>query len=76
MVAEIFDASVCACCGHRCPHNDMQIGLKDNIDPNILKLFISCQTEKIKRSSRIRIFTSENDFVIHGSYIAKSVFDI
>jgi hypothetical protein len=27
MVAEIFDTSVCACCGHRCPHSDIQIGL-------------------------------------------------
>ena len=29
MVAEIFDSSVCACCGHRFPHSDMQIGLTD-----------------------------------------------
>jgi len=53
MVAEIFDSSVCACYGHRCPHSDIQIGLKDTIDPNILETIISCETETIKRSSRI-----------------------
>ncbi len=26
MVSEIFYASVCACCGHRCPHSGMRIG--------------------------------------------------
>ena len=31
MVAEIIYSSVCVCCGHRCPHRDMQIGLKDTI---------------------------------------------
>ena len=36
ILAEIFDSSVCACCGHRCPHSDMQIGLANTIDPNIL----------------------------------------
>ena len=51
MVAQIFDSSVCACCGHRCPHKDMQIGLKDTTDPNILEILISCETETIKRSS-------------------------
>jgi len=29
MASEIFFPSVCACCGHRCPHNDKEIGLKD-----------------------------------------------
>ena len=43
MVAEIIYCSVCACCGHRCPHSDMQIGLKDTTDPNILKILISCE---------------------------------
>jgi hypothetical protein len=47
MVAEIFDASVCACCGHRCPHTDMQIGLTDITDPNILQILISCEKETI-----------------------------
>ena len=44
MVAEIFDASVCACCGHQCPHSDMHIGLTDTTDPNILEILISCET--------------------------------
>ena len=30
MVAEIIDSSVCACCGHRCPHKDTKIGLTNN----------------------------------------------
>jgi hypothetical protein len=76
MVAEIFDASVCACCGHRCLHNNIQISLTDITNPNILEILISCETEKIKRPSRIRLFTSSNDCVIHDSYIRKSVFDI
>jgi hypothetical protein len=76
MVAEIFDSSVCACCGHRFPHSDMQIGLTDTTYPNILEILISCETEKIKRPSRIRLSTSLNDYVIHDSYIGKSVFDI
>jgi hypothetical protein len=76
MVAEIFCASVCACCGRRCPHIDMQIGLKDTTDPNILEILISRETEKIKRPSRIRLSTSSNDYAIHDSYIGKSVFDI
>ncbi len=58
MVAKIFHASVCACCGHRCPHSDMLIGLTYINDPNILKILISCETEKIKRPSRIRLSTS------------------
>ena len=33
MVAEIFDSSVCAYCGQRCPHSDMQIGLNDTLEP-------------------------------------------
>ena len=56
MVAEIFDTSVCACCGHRCPHRDMQIGLKDTTDPNILEILISCETETITHPSRIRLY--------------------
>jgi len=76
MVAEIIDSSTCACCGHRCPHSDMQIGLKDITDPNILEILISCETETIKRPSRIRLSTSPNDYVIHDSYIGKTAFDI
>jgi hypothetical protein len=76
MVAEMFDSSVCACCGNRCPHKDMQIGLKDTADLNILEILISCETETMKRPSRIRLSTSPNDYVIHYSYIGKSVFDI
>ncbi len=53
MVAEIFNSSVCACCGHRCPHSDMQIGLTITIDPNILEIPNSCVTKTIKRPSRI-----------------------
>ena len=45
MVAEIFDASVCACCGHRCLLRDIQIGLKDTADPNILEILIFCETK-------------------------------
>ena len=58
MVAEIFDSSVCACCGHRCHHKDVQIGLKDPIDPKMLEILISCETNTIKRPSRIRLSTS------------------
>jgi hypothetical protein len=76
MVAEIFDASVCACCCHRCSQSDMQIGLKDTTDPNILEILISCEIETIKRPSRIRLSISSNDYVIHDSYIGKTVFDI
>ena len=54
MIAEIIDSSVCACCGHRCPHCDMQIGLTNTIYPNILEILISCETERIKRPSRDR----------------------
>ena len=53
MVAKIFDSSVSACCGHRCPHIDMQTSLKDTTDPHILEILISCETETIKRPSRI-----------------------
>ncbi len=73
-IAEIIDSSVCACYGHRCPRTDMQIGLKDTTDPNILKILIFCETETIKCPSRIRLSTSSNDYVIHESYIGKSVF--
>jgi hypothetical protein len=45
MVAEIFYASVCACCCHWCSHSDMQIGLTNTIDPTILEILISCETE-------------------------------
>jgi hypothetical protein len=76
MVAEIFDASVCACCGHRCPHNDMQINLKDTTDPSMLEILISCEADTIKRLSRICLSTSPNDYVIHDSNIRKYVFDI
>ncbi len=54
----------------------MQIGLKDTADPTILEIFISCETETIKRPSRIRLTSSQNDYVIHDLYIGKSVFDI
>ncbi len=39
MVADIFASFVCACCGHRCPHKDMQIAQNDTYDPNILEIF-------------------------------------
>jgi hypothetical protein len=32
------------CYGHRCPHSDMQIGLTDTSDPNILEVLISSET--------------------------------
>ncbi len=76
MVAEIMHASVCACYAHRCPQSDMQIGLIDTTNPNILGILISCETEKIKRPSQIFLYTSSNDYAIHDSYIGKSVFDI
>ncbi len=65
MVAEIFYPSVCACGGLRFPHNDMQIGLKDTTNLNILKMLISlCETKTINRPSRICLSTSSNDYVI------------
>jgi hypothetical protein len=76
MVAEIYSSSVCACCGHRCPHNIMQIGLTDTIDPYILGLLISSETKSVKRPSRIRLSTSINGYVIYNSYIGRLVFDI
>jgi len=76
MVAEIFNSFVCVCCDNRRPPNIMQIGLTDTIDPNILELLISSETDSIKRPSRIRLSKSSNDYVIHNSYIGKSVFDI
>jgi len=55
----------------------MQISLTDTIDPNTLELLICSETKIIKRPSRIRLSTSSNDYVIHNSYIVKSViFDI
>ena len=45
MIKEIFYSSVCACCGHRYPHNIMQIGTADMTHPNILELLISSVTE-------------------------------
>ena len=63
------------CCGHRCPHGDMQIGLTDIIDPNILELLISSETKPIKRPSQMRLSISSNDYVIQDSYVGKSVFD-
>ncbi len=45
MVGEILYASVCACCGHRCHQKDMQIGLLDVNDPNILEVLISSETK-------------------------------
>ena len=47
MVVEIFDSSVYACCVHRCPHSDKKIGLAGTIDPNILDLLISSESETI-----------------------------
>jgi hypothetical protein len=77
MVVEIFYASVCACCGHRCSHYfNMQINLTDIFNPNILEALISSETKVIKRHTRIRLSTSANDYVIHDSYIRKSVFNI
>ena len=76
MIAEIFYFSVCACFGHRCPHNGMQIGLKDTTDPNILEILISCETKTSKRPSRICLSTGPNVYVFHDSYIGKSIFDI
>jgi len=54
----------------------MNIGLADTTDPNILELMISSEAETSKRHSRIRLSTCSNDYVIHSSYIRKSVFDI
>ena len=51
MVAESCNSFICACCGHRCPRNIMQIGLTDIVDPNILELLISSETENVKRPS-------------------------
>ena len=76
MAAEIFYSSFCACCGHRCPHHIMQNGLTNIIDPNILELLMSSETESIKCLSRIRLSTSLNDYIVHNSYIGKPVFDI
>jgi len=75
MVAENFNSYVCACCRHRCPHNIMQIGLTNTIDPNVLDLLLSIETKRIMRPSRIRLSTSSNDYVFPNSYIGKSVFD-
>ena len=47
MVAKVFNFYVCACCGHRCPRNIMQIGLKDTINSYILQLLISSETVTI-----------------------------
>ena len=44
MVTEICYSSVYACCGHRCPNSDIQIGLTNFTDPNILELPISSET--------------------------------
>jgi hypothetical protein len=71
MVAKKCDASVCACCGHRYPHSDIQIGLEDTTDPNTLQILISCETEACKCHPRIRLSTSPNYYVIHDSYIGK-----
>jgi hypothetical protein len=51
MVAEIINLCVCACYGHRCRDNIMQIGLTSINDPNILELLlISSQTKNNKAS--------------------------
>ena len=71
MAAEIVYSCVCACCGHRSPHNIMQIGLTYTIDQNILERMMTNETERIKCPSRIRLSTSSNDYVIHNSYIRK-----
>ena len=47
MVAENFHSYVCACCCHRCLHKDMEIGLTNTSDPNILELLISSETEQL-----------------------------
>jgi len=44
MVAEMFVSSVCACCGHQCPHSVMQICLTHTTYPNILEVLISSET--------------------------------
>ncbi len=67
MVVEIFDDSVCTCCGKRCSQIDMQIGLTITIDPNILKIMISSESKIIKRPSRIHLSTNSNDYVICDS---------
>ena len=54
----------------------MQIGLKDTTDPNILEILISCETETIKRPSRIRLFTSLDDYGLHDLHIGKMFFYI
>ena len=40
MVAKIIYSSMCACCGYRCPHSDMQIGLTYTTYPNILEVVL------------------------------------
>jgi len=59
---DIFDASMCACCGRRCPHIDMQIGLTYTTYPG---------TDHEPGPSRICLSTSSNSYVIHDSYIGK-----
>ena len=45
MVAEIVYSYVCACYGHRCPLNIMQICLIDTINSHILGLLISSEAK-------------------------------
>ena len=54
----------------------MRIGLTNTIHPIILGLLISSETKSIERPSKIRLSMSSNYYVIHNSYIGKSVFDI
>ena len=51
MDAENFYSFVCACFGHRCSHNIMQIGSTYITHPPILELLISKDTESLKRPS-------------------------
>ena len=44
MIAENLYSSICACCGHRCRHNIIQLGLTHTIDPYILEPLISSES--------------------------------
>jgi hypothetical protein len=47
MVADNFNSFVYACGAHCCSHNIMQNELTNTIDPSILELLISSETESI-----------------------------
>jgi hypothetical protein len=80
MDAEICDSFVCVCCAHRCPNNDMKIGLADIIDPKILEIMISSETEKLsvlldfgylqaKMTMLFTIRTLESQFLTFEIYV-------